>query len=326
MVAVAAVTSALGVVQTWISTTVGQRVMHRLRTDVFTPPAPAVGRLLHPHPHRRGAVPDHQRHRRHAVRGHLDRDVDRLEPHHRRRHRGRDGRAVLAAVAGLAGRAAAGDLPDPPGRPDAPDDHRRSASASSPTSTSPSRRACRSAASSSARRWAPAPRWSTGSPRSSHRLIDLELRSELAGRWRMASMSIIFAAIPAVIYLSAGLPVDRRHDEHRHPGRLHRAAGRPVPAADGPAQRRRLADQLAGAVRPDLRVPGPAGRGRRPGARRSTLDPARCAATCASRTSRFTYPGSDTAAVAGRHPRRAGRHARSRWSARPAPARARSPR
>jgi len=42
---------------------------------------------------------------------------------------------------------------------------------------------------------------------SSSRLIDLELRSELAGRWRMASMSVIFAAIPAVIYLSAGLPV-----------------------------------------------------------------------------------------------------------------------
>jgi ATP-binding cassette, subfamily B, bacterial len=42
---------------------------------------------------------------------------------------------------------------------------------------------------------------------SSARLIDLELRSQLAGRWRMASMSIIFAAIPAVIYLSAGLPV-----------------------------------------------------------------------------------------------------------------------
>jgi ATP-binding cassette, subfamily B, bacterial len=42
---------------------------------------------------------------------------------------------------------------------------------------------------------------------SSARLIDLELRSQLAGRWRMASMSIIFAAIPAVIYLAAGLPI-----------------------------------------------------------------------------------------------------------------------
>lgn len=41
---------------------------------------------------------------------------------------------------------------------------------------------------------------------SSARLVDLELRSELAGRWRMASMTVIFAAIPAVIYLGAGLP------------------------------------------------------------------------------------------------------------------------
>jgi ATP-binding cassette subfamily B protein len=45
---------------------------------------------------------------------------------------------------------------------------------------------------------------------SSERLIDLELRSELAGRWRMASMSVIFAAIPAVIYLAAGLPATSR--------------------------------------------------------------------------------------------------------------------
>ncbi|MGM0929769.1 MAG: ABC transporter ATP-binding protein [Actinomycetota bacterium] len=41
---------------------------------------------------------------------------------------------------------------------------------------------------------------------SSERLTDLELRSELAGRWRMATMSIIFAAVPAVIYFAAGLP------------------------------------------------------------------------------------------------------------------------
>jgi len=42
---------------------------------------------------------------------------------------------------------------------------------------------------------------------SSARLIDLELQSQLAGRWRMASLSLIFAAIPAVIYLAAGLPI-----------------------------------------------------------------------------------------------------------------------
>ena len=37
-------------------------------------------------------------------------------------------------------------------------------------------------------------------------LIDLEMRSQLAGRWRMATMQVVFAAIPAVIYLAAGFP------------------------------------------------------------------------------------------------------------------------
>lgn len=41
---------------------------------------------------------------------------------------------------------------------------------------------------------------------SSTELVDLELRSELAGRWRMATTSVIFSAIPALIYLVAGLP------------------------------------------------------------------------------------------------------------------------
>lgn len=41
---------------------------------------------------------------------------------------------------------------------------------------------------------------------SSSKLIDLEMRSQLAGRWRMATMGIVFAAIPAIIYLAAGLP------------------------------------------------------------------------------------------------------------------------
>lgn len=40
---------------------------------------------------------------------------------------------------------------------------------------------------------------------SSQRLVGLEIRSQLAGQWRMATMSIVFAAIPAAIYLAAGL-------------------------------------------------------------------------------------------------------------------------
>lgn len=37
-------------------------------------------------------------------------------------------------------------------------------------------------------------------------LVDLEIRSRLAGRWRMATMNVVFAAIPAAIYLAAGFP------------------------------------------------------------------------------------------------------------------------
>ncbi len=37
-------------------------------------------------------------------------------------------------------------------------------------------------------------------------LVDLEIRSQLAGRWRMATMNVVFAAVPAALYLAAGLP------------------------------------------------------------------------------------------------------------------------
>ncbi|WPO75598.1 MULTISPECIES: ABC transporter ATP-binding protein [unclassified Streptomyces] len=39
----------------------------------------------------------------------------------------------------------------------------------------------------------------------SERLVGLEIRSNMAGRWRMAVISIVMAAMPAVIYWSAGL-------------------------------------------------------------------------------------------------------------------------
>ena len=40
-------------------------------------------------------------------------------------------------------------------------------------------------------------------------LADLEVQSQLAGRWRMATMQVVFAAVPAALYLAAGLPVTR---------------------------------------------------------------------------------------------------------------------
>ncbi|MFI8304316.1 ABC transporter ATP-binding protein [Streptomyces sp. NPDC085927] len=39
----------------------------------------------------------------------------------------------------------------------------------------------------------------------SDRLVDLEVRSSMAGRWRMAVITIVMAAMPAVIYWTAGL-------------------------------------------------------------------------------------------------------------------------
>ena len=134
---------------------------------------------------------------------------------------------------------------------------------------------------------------------SSARLIDLELRSQLAGRWRMATLSVIFAAIPAVIYLSAGLPLTAGSltiGTLIAFTTLQAGLFRPM---TGPAQRRGVAGQLAGPVRADLRVPGPAGRGRRAGApgRRSTRP--RVAGHVRFEDVTFAYPGSDTAAVAG---------------------------
>ena len=41
----------------------------------------------------------------------------------------------------------------------------------------------------------------------SEELIGLEVRSQLAGRWRMATMQVVFAAVPAALYLAAGFPV-----------------------------------------------------------------------------------------------------------------------
>jgi ATP-binding cassette, subfamily B, bacterial len=43
--------------------------------------------------------------------------------------------------------------------------------------------------------------------RESAELADLEVRSRMAGRWRMASVQISFAAMPALIYLFAGITI-----------------------------------------------------------------------------------------------------------------------
>ncbi|MEV6655296.1 ABC transporter ATP-binding protein [Streptomyces sp. NPDC051219] len=44
-----------------------------------------------------------------------------------------------------------------------------------------------------------------GFAKESERLVDLEVRSSMAGRWRMSTIGIVMAAMPAVIYWAAGL-------------------------------------------------------------------------------------------------------------------------
>ena len=297
------------------------RPAHR---SVRPPPAP-VRRLLHEGPRRRGAVATDQRHQRRPERRHLHRDLDRLQRHRRGRHRRRDGRAVLAAVAALAARAAAGDLADPPGRPAAAPDHRR-ASAPARGPQRPDRGdplGQRGAAH-------PDPRRRLTDVRPVHRDLPrpggppdpLDARRPLADgqhdhRLRRHPRRDLPRRRPAR---------DVRRDDHRHARRVHGAAGHPLPPAHGPAERRRRRDRLAGAVQPDLRVPGPADRHRRPG--RAGRASNECAATspssaCRSRTTRRRPRPAPRAA---RHrPARPGRAPPSPSSARPAAARPPSP-
>lgn len=205
MVAVAAVTAALGVVQTWISTGVGQKVMHRLRTDVFT--------------HlQRQSVGFFTRTRTGEVQSRITNDIGGMQQVVTSTASSVASNfttvvATLAAMTALSWQLTLVSL------------------VALPPAIILTRRVARMRQKITAQRQreladlnviieeglsisgiqlsktmgagdAQIDRFTA----SSRRLIDLELRSELAGRWRMAAMSIVFAAIPAAIYLAAGLP------------------------------------------------------------------------------------------------------------------------
>ncbi len=206
MVAVAAVTSAFGVVQTWISTKIGQQVMHRLRTDVFT------------HLHRQ-SIAFFTRTRTGEVQSRITNDIGGMESVVTSTATSIASNlttavATAAAMVALSWQLSLVSL------------------VVLPPSIYLSRKVARMRREITAQRqreladlnvtieeglsisgvqlsktMGSGPSLVGRFTASSARLIDLELRSELAGRWRMASMSIIFAAIPAVIYLSAGLPM-----------------------------------------------------------------------------------------------------------------------
>jgi ATP-binding cassette, subfamily B, bacterial len=205
MVAVAALTAALGVVQTWISTRVGQQVMHRLRTDVFS------------HLHKQ-SIAFFTRTRTGEVQSRITNDIGGMESVVTSTATSIASNlttavATAVAMAALSWRLSLISLVVMP-----PAIYltrkvarmRRTITAQRQRELADLNVTIEEGLSISGVQLSKT--LGTGAAlverftASSARLIDLELRSELAGRWRMATMSIIFAAIPAVIYLSAGLP------------------------------------------------------------------------------------------------------------------------
>ncbi|GIF99420.1 multidrug ABC transporter ATP-binding protein [Catellatospora citrea] len=205
MVAVAALTSALGVVQTWISTTVGQQIMHRLRTEVFA------------HLHRQ-SIAFFTRTRTGEVQSRITNDIGGMQSVVTSTATSVASNltttvATAVAMAALSWRLSLVSLVVVP-----PAVYltrrvalmRRTITAQRQRELADLNVTIDEGLSISgvqlSKTTGTGPALVERFTGSSSRLIDLELRSELAGRWRMASMSIIFAAIPAVIYLSAGLP------------------------------------------------------------------------------------------------------------------------
>lgn len=206
MVGVAAVSAVLGVLQTWISTTTGQRIMHRLRTDLFT--------------HlQRQPLSFFTRTRSGEVQSRLTHDVSGLQG------------VVTSTATSLAGNVATviGTLlamlalsPTlallslvviPPAvlvtrsvarlRRDATERRQRAlaglhAQVEESLSVSGARLSKTLGAGGQL-----ADRFGS----SSEGLLDLEVAAQIAGRWRQATMGIVFAVVPAALYLVAGLPV-----------------------------------------------------------------------------------------------------------------------
>jgi len=206
MIAVAAVTSAFGVIQTWISTKVGQQVMHELRTSVF-------GHL------QRQSVAFFTQTRTGEVQSRITNDIGGMESVVTSTATSIASNlttavATAVAMAALSWRLSLISLAV---MPPAIYLTRKVAGLRRAITTQQQRELAdlnvtiEEGLSISgvqlAKTMGTGPSLVRRFTNSSARLIDLELRSQLAGRWRMAWLSIIFAAIPAVIYLAAGLPV-----------------------------------------------------------------------------------------------------------------------
>jgi ATP-binding cassette, subfamily B, bacterial len=206
MVAVAAVTSAFGVIQAWIATRVGQQVMHGLRTSVF-------GHL------QRQSIAFFTRTRTGEVQSRITNDIGGMESVVTSTATSIAANLTTAIATAVAMVALSWQLSliSLVVMPPAIYLTRRVARLRRAITTQQQRELANLNVTIEeglsingiqlAKTTGTGPSLVRRFTASSAALIDLELQSQLAGRWRMASMSIIFAAIPAVIYLAAGLPV-----------------------------------------------------------------------------------------------------------------------
>ena len=205
MVAVAALTSVIGVVQTWLATGMGQRVMHTLRVKLFTHlQAQSLGFFT--------------RTRGGEVQSRLTHDISGMQSVVTSTATGVASNLTTAVATAVAMAALSPGLSLislvvlPPAiwlsrrvaqiRRTVTDERQRELAAlhtqvEEGLSVSGVRLA---------KTLGTIPRDADRFQNRSEKLVGLELRSQLAGSWRMATMQIVFAAIPAVIYLAAGFP------------------------------------------------------------------------------------------------------------------------
>jgi ATP-binding cassette subfamily B protein len=205
MVAVAAVTAALGVVQAWISTNVGQKVMHRLRTDVFS--------------HlQRQSIAFFTRTRTGEVQSRITNDIGGMQTVVTSTATSLASNlttvvATLVAMLALSWQLTLVSLlvlPPSIWLTRRVARMRRAITAAQQRELADLNVVIEEGLSISGvqltKSMGTGPALVQRFTASSERLVDLELRAQLAGRWRMAATTVVFAAIPAIIYLSAGLP------------------------------------------------------------------------------------------------------------------------
>ncbi|MGY1751039.1 ABC transporter ATP-binding protein [Modestobacter sp. SYSU DS0511] len=205
MIGVAAVTAVLGVLQTWLSTTVGQHVMHGLRTSVFT--------------HlQRQSLGFFTRTKGGEVQSRLTNDIGGMQSVVTSTATSFAANAttvigtVIAMVA-LSWRLSLLSLivlPPAVWLTRKVARMRRTITAQRQRSLADLHSQVEEGLSVSGvllgKTLGAGPEQSARFAATSDDLVALEVRSQLAGRWRMATMSIVFAGIPALIYLAAGLP------------------------------------------------------------------------------------------------------------------------